>query len=116
MLPTTSRTRTFHSRTHRPKLLDLLTARSRLTNLGVVLLSFSTCISFLINLYYYHHKPTLQSLDYDATQTVAHKPWMTPLDHLIIVPGHAIWKGVDAQKRTHDTEWILEEYQKGGER
>jgi len=41
---------------------------------------------------------------------------MAPLHHLIIVPGHAIWKGSDPQKRTQDSEWILESYQKGGGR
>lgn len=118
MLPTSSRTRTFHSQTHRRHVVDLLTTRSRLTNLGVVLLSAAACLSLLFNLYYYHSSPSaLQSLpDHDATQTVVQEPWIVPLDHLIIVPGHAIWKGTDPQKRTHDNEWILEDYQKGGGR
>jgi len=32
------------------------------------------------------------------------------------VPGHAIWKGADPEKRTQDSEWILEPYQKGSGR
>jgi len=49
----------------------------------------------------------------DDTQNVIREPWAESLDHLIIVPGHAIWKGVDPDKRTQDSEWVLEPYQMG---
>jgi hypothetical protein len=41
-------------------------------------------------------------------------PPSTPLHHLIMVPGHALWTGQDPGLVTNDGEWILEEYQKGG--
>jgi hypothetical protein len=119
MLPFASAapTRTFRSHSHRPSFTSLLSARSRLTNLGFAVLSAATCLSLLINLYYYHSSsPKHLHFDYDPTQTIKREPWMAPLHHLIIVPGHAIWKGTDPQKRTLDSEWILESYQKGGGR
>lgn len=36
------------------------------------------------------------------------------LDHLILVAGHAIWKGRDADEVLGDENWVLEEMQKGG--
>lgn len=36
------------------------------------------------------------------------------LEHLIMVPGHAIWLGHDASKVEEDDQWILEPIQKGG--
>src|SRR5882757_3670977 len=105
MLPSpisAGRTRTFYSRTHRStNIIDLLLTRSRLTNLGLVLLSCATSLSLLLNFYQYssldnapHH-----SLDDDSTQIPAREPWMSSLTHLIIVPGHAVWTGTDPQKR-----------------
>lgn len=38
------------------------------------------------------------------------------LNHLIIVPGHAIWKGGDPRLRLDNDQWLLEPYQKSGRR
>ena len=132
MLPSpilTRRPRTIHSHSHRlavRNLLNLLVARSRLTNLALVILSSVTAISLLLNLFHYLGKtPSPEdslgtySLTYqlsdenDDSQNAIRESWTESLDHLIIVPGHAIWKGVDPEKRTQDSEWILEPYQKG---
>ncbi|KAJ9115070.1 hypothetical protein QFC22_005398 [Naganishia vaughanmartiniae] len=36
------------------------------------------------------------------------------LDHLVMVAGHAIWKGTDATKREDDDDWVLQPIQQGG--
>lgn len=122
------RHRTFHSHSHRSAFrnaLDTLFTRSRLTNLGLVILCMITAASLLLNVF--HYLKTAQpgsslgtdTLTYqlsdetDDSQNVMRESWTESLDHLIIVPGHAIWKGVDPDKRTQDSEWILEPYQKG---
>ena len=111
--------------TLRGLLLPLLT-RSRFTNLGVVILSSITAVSLLLNVFHYLDSTTpsdntlgTDTLTYqlsdenDDSQNVIRESWTDSLDHLIIVPGHAIWKGFDPDKRTQDSEWILEPYQKG---
>lgn len=107
-------------------LLDILLTRSRLTNLGVIIISSITAFSLLLNIIHCLDNtaaPDSSSLtdaltyqlfdENDDSQSVARDPWSESLDHLIIVPGHAIWKGVDPEKRTEDSEWILNPYQKG---
>lgn len=132
MLPSpvlSRRHRTIYSQPHRStfrNLLDVLLTRSRLTNVGLVILSSITAVSLLLNFFHYlDNSPSGNSLgtdtltyqlsdENDDSQNVMRESWSESLDHLIIVPGHAIWKGVDPNKRTQDSEWILEPYQKGG--
>lgn len=106
----------------------LLLSRSRFTNLGVILLTFLTLFSLYHNLQFWfsYASPGDSCLDPTAV-TYRHsakfgsalwatvtRPWSTEkLDHLVIVPGHAIWTGHDPEKRLDDSEWILEPYQKG---
>lgn len=114
---------------HRPayrNLLDILLARCRLTNLGLIIISSITTFSLLLNVIHCldntlssdKHLDT-DTLKYqlfdenDDSQNVIRESWIESLDHLIIVPGHAIWKGADPNKRTQDSEWILKPYQKG---
>lgn len=132
MLPSpvlTRRHRTIHSHPHRSTVRNVLNAlltRSRLTNLGLIALSSLTALSLLLNIFHYLHNtassdnplgtdaPTYQLSDEnDDSQHVLRDSWTESLDHLIIVPGHAIWKGIDPEKRTQDSEWFLEPYQKG---
>ena len=111
--------------TFRNLILPFLT-RSRLTNLGVIILSSITAVSLLLNVFHYLDNTTppdntlgTDTLTYqlsdenDDSQNVIRESWTESLDHLIIVPGHAIWKGFDPDKRTQDSEWILEPYQRG---
>jgi hypothetical protein len=36
------------------------------------------------------------------------------LSHLVIVPGHAVWRGRTQEEAVQDENWVLEEMQKGG--
>lgn len=36
------------------------------------------------------------------------------LEHLVMVPGHAIWIGREKQRIEDDDEWVLQPAQKGG--
>ncbi|EIW68765.1 hypothetical protein TREMEDRAFT_22767, partial [Tremella mesenterica DSM 1558] len=46
--------------------------------------------------------------------TIERDERLKKLNHLIIVPGHAIWIGNDVDKIENDDEWILQDMQKGG--
>ena len=50
------------------------------------------------------------------SSTITRQETATRLEHLIIVPGHAVWKGGDPRSRLDDDQWILEPYQKSGGR
>jgi len=132
MLPSpvlTRRHRPTLSHPHRStvrNLLNVLSTRSRITNLGFIALSSITAVSLLLNFFHYLENTassgnslgadilTYQLSDEnDDSQSTIREPWTESLDHLIIIPGHAIWKGIDPEKRTQDSEWILEPYQKG---
>lgn len=39
---------------------------------------------------------------------------LTRLEHLVMVPGHAVWKGRTKEEATQDENWVLEDIQKGG--
>lgn len=119
----------------RRKLTKVLLSRSRFTNLGVVLLIILTFFSLYHNLRVWlssnpHSNtsniclPPVASLTHTTHEylakfgstwraTVSHRLSSENLDHLVIVPGHAIWTGHDPKYRLNDSEWILEPYQKG---
>ncbi|KAF8973186.1 hypothetical protein BDZ97DRAFT_1649296 [Flammula alnicola] len=97
----------------RKKIIDTLTRRSRLTNLGVVIISGFCALSLFINLRYWAFPP-----HFDATRVhgLAFSAINWPstrkdLNHLIMVPCHSIWKGTDSWLDEDD--WVLETYQKG---
>ena len=132
MLPSpvlTRRHRNTHSHLRRSaarNLLNVLLTRSRITNLGFIILSSVTAVSLLLNFFHYLENTAssgnslgTDTLTYqlsdenDDSQNVIRESWTEALDHLIIVPGHAVWKGIDPEKRTQDSEWMLEPYQKG---
>ncbi|PWN27754.1 hypothetical protein BDZ90DRAFT_232149 [Jaminaea rosea] len=109
-------------------LRDRLAARSRVTNLGIVLLLSATALSMLLNLRYLalggasrpprgfaswssFHGTTPDEL---KANLPAPPPGSNRLDHLVIVTGHAIWAGCDFEGRSKDENWILEPYQVGG--
>jgi len=102
---------------------DVLLTRARITNLGLLLLAGFTVLSLLLNLSYYFTSASSLSkqLPYyrrpsSILATIHRDESLSAVDHLVIVPGHAIWKGTDAAKRLSDDEWILEPYQRGGGR
>lgn len=48
--------------------------------------------------------------------TISRANALADLDHLVVVPCHAIWQGGDPSSRLNEEDWILEPYQKGGNR
>lgn len=46
--------------------------------------------------------------------TIQRDPRMEKLDHMVMVPGHAIWIGHDPTRVEDDEDWVLEPMQKGG--
>ncbi|PCH43583.1 hypothetical protein WOLCODRAFT_103794 [Wolfiporia cocos MD-104 SS10] len=99
---------------------DVLLTRARITNLGLLLLSTFAIFSFLVNLNHYYTSPRAyphaDGEPFGIVETIQRDETLSTLDHLIIVPGHAIWIGIDPAKRLDDNEWILEPYQRGGGR
>lgn len=124
-LPVSSRTRPLlrSGLRHHRSTKDALLTRARITNLGLLLLSGVTVLSLLFNLSYYFSTPAFhpQSLYHgappaDILSTIQRHEALSEIDHLIMVPGHAIWRGTDIRRRLDDDEWILEPYQRGGGR
>ncbi|OSX66272.1 hypothetical protein POSPLADRAFT_1177689 [Postia placenta MAD-698-R-SB12] len=101
---------------------DVLLSRARVTNLGFLLLAAVTALSLLANLSHYFTSSSSISRFLDSEQpssilaTLQRDPSLAAVNHLIIVPGHAVWKGTDPKLRLYDEEWILEPYQRGGGR
>jgi hypothetical protein len=128
MLPTTNRLYTRHSTAG--QLFNQLRQRTRLTNLAVSLLTLSLCLSLLLNTsYILSSRPTRVASGWEdllsddrissgiplsIESTVERDPKYSTLDHMIMVPGHAIWIGNDPGRAGDDDQWILENMQKGG--
>ncbi|KAF9467337.1 hypothetical protein BDZ94DRAFT_1249113 [Collybia nuda] len=102
----------------RYKVADFLLSRTRVTNLGIIFLASALLVSLLFNLLHiaqtYHFSDDYGSPGLFAT--ISRDDSISDLTHLIIVPGHAIWKGTDPQLRLREDQWILEPYQRGGGR
>lgn len=122
MLPTPV---TFHhsrglsiSRPNR-RLRDVLVTRARITNLGFFLLLATASLSLLVNLCYYFSSPTATPLSsahtipHTVLDAVARSDEHQLLDHLVLVPGHAIWKGGNPKDVLDAGNWLLEPYQSG---
>ncbi|KDR75304.1 hypothetical protein GALMADRAFT_249320 [Galerina marginata CBS 339.88] len=101
----------------RKRLLEALTRRSRLTNLGVLLL-FGLCfISLLFNLRHWTLPPpaTANQLNGRISLFTVDRPSSRKnINHLIMVPCHSIWKGTNSWLEEKD--WYLEPFQKGPNR
>jgi hypothetical protein len=103
----------FHS-----NVLDVLLSRTRLTNLAILLLLFVCCMSLLLNAFHMnsttriHHQTNQLCTSSAMYATITREEAIRGLKHLIVVPGHAIWKGGDPQLRLDDNQWVLEPYQK----
>ena len=108
----------------RPNLskLDVLLTRARVTNLGLLLLASFAALSFLVNLRYFlffspepHGFPHVHA-PYSILETIRRDKSLLGLNHLVMVPGHAIWEGSNSEDILDEDKWILETYQKGGGR
>lgn len=120
---TSGRSRSFD---YRATLLSL-GGRSRLTNLGVLLLAAFGCVSFLYNLVFifsssstYPHSSGVGFVGYtppgSILATIRRDETLERLSHLIVVPGHAIWLGSKQDEALDEELWTLEDYQRGGGR
>jgi len=97
--------------------LDILLTRARVTNLGLIILSFFAALSFIFNLSFYfsHPQDPVHSPPKSILSTLSRSALIPGLNHLIIVPGHSIWTGSNPHLIGNEDEWMLEPYQKGGE-
>jgi len=114
-----------------------MSARSRVTNLGVALLLGALALSLLFNF----RRPTVfvevprvlaakddcKKKDFHMRDALPKYPGedKQPLQHLVIVAGHAIWSTLTCHDLTHteendpafmlnDSSWFLEPYQRDG--
>ncbi|KAG1864422.1 hypothetical protein F4604DRAFT_1783416 [Suillus subluteus] len=97
--------------------LNLLRARSRFTNLSIIVLAGCFCVSFLYNLaFIFSSSPSLAAYTppQSILSTIARNATLENLSHLVIVPGHAIWTGTQPDQVLDVDRWTLEEYQRGG--
>ncbi|KAK0566629.1 hypothetical protein OC861_003152 [Tilletia horrida] len=117
-----------------PPLRDRLAQRSRVTNLGIVLLLSLLSLSVLLNLrssyllhrtkHSFHGIPppgfstwaSFHGLTPDSIRATAAEPinGTQNLNHLVLVVGHAVWAGTEFSGKDNDANWILEHYQLGG--
>lgn len=125
----------YNAKNGRPRSFDYratlrsLSGRSRLTNLGVLLLIGFGCISFLYNLAFIFSSSSTSP--YASGGFVGYAPAPAPgsilatirrdatlerLSHLVIVPGHAVWSGSRRDEALDEGFWTLEDYQRGGGR
>jgi hypothetical protein len=84
----------------------------RPTNLVILLLLLLCCVSLLFSAFHTHHSTIPRCTSPALSATITRDHTIRGLKHLIIVPGHAIWKGGDPHLRLDDDQWILEPYQK----
>ncbi|CAE6430545.1 unnamed protein product [Rhizoctonia solani] len=100
-------------------LRDRLLSRSRVTNLGVIIIGCVLGLSLLSNLHYiyllhgYESNGRIANTPQLITDTISYNHSESELDHLIMVPGHAIWKGGDPVEYEKDSEWVLDVAQAG---
>ncbi|KAJ7072549.1 hypothetical protein C8F01DRAFT_1104334 [Mycena amicta] len=110
MLPAPVLDRHRHGFRRRSTLASQLLARSRATNLAVLGLAIFACASFLLNLQLYYIPPIQQHSPPLSLLASLSKP-QASLDHLVVVPGHAIWLGTNPQLRTEISEWAFQSFQ-----
>jgi hypothetical protein len=99
--------------------INFFRSPARVTNLGFLLISAFTLFSVLLNFNHYFSVPTSirhHDRPVGLLSTISRRATLQNLDHLIIVPGHAVWKGINFNAVMNEDEWLLESYQKGGGR
>ncbi|KAH9963816.1 hypothetical protein BC827DRAFT_1191203 [Russula dissimulans] len=91
----------------------LLRAPARLTNLSALLIIALTSFSLLLNFRLYSQTRNVP-LPRSIVETLPTRPpTVEGLDHLVIVPGHAIWIGALSEDAEVEDSWLLAQYQKG---
>lgn len=116
--------RRYHSRplsrqTHVVSLRDRLLSRSRVTHLGLVIigsilgLSLFTNLRYIFLLHRYETQASVATTPQLIADTISYNHSESRLDHLIVVAGHAIWKGGSPADYEKDSEWVLDVAQAG---
>ncbi|KAK7043552.1 hypothetical protein R3P38DRAFT_2887531 [Favolaschia claudopus] len=100
----------------RGSVLDLrrsLLLRSRATNLAVLALAALAFLSLLLNLHLYFSSSSDSSSWNLPWNVLASLPDLhhEDLNHLIVVPGHAIWKGISPASRLQLEDWAFQSFQ-----
>ncbi|KAH9913471.1 uncharacterized protein BXZ73DRAFT_55524 [Epithele typhae] len=117
---------------------DVLRTRARVTNLSVLLLALSLpapssqplvllCLVVFLRPRPRVQAPQRRSRGHMGTRRAVRTPWamwetvardrkLEGLDHLVLVPGHAVWTGNSVEEGLDEDHWILEPYQRGGGR
>ncbi|KAJ7928551.1 hypothetical protein B0H13DRAFT_1967825 [Mycena leptocephala] len=85
--------------------------RSRATNLAVLGLAMLASISFLFNVHLYFSSVSPAPLTPRLNMLASLPNLHYTLNHLIVVPGHAIWKGTNPDLRMRADEWAFRSYQ-----
>ncbi|KAF7315259.1 hypothetical protein MIND_00040300 [Mycena indigotica] len=88
-----------------------LLARSRATNLAVSVLAVVATLSFLLNVQLYYFPPTNAHSILSLPLLASLPRLQDSLDHLVVVPGHAIWVGIDPAQRMQPSEWAFQSFQ-----
>ncbi|KAG8823638.1 hypothetical protein FRC19_003436 [Serendipita sp. 401] len=96
--------------------------RSRVTSLAVYVLAATLLLSLTANLNAWADNTRLRRINQSRTQSPAllralrsslNKDSFGNASHLVIVAGHAIWRGCNSTDWTHEDNWVLQEHQKG---
>ncbi|KAF8828811.1 hypothetical protein HHX47_DHR3000387 [Lentinula edodes] len=108
--------RSFHNKivARDGSILPGLQSRARITNLSLILLSSLAFFSVVLNMNVWISR--LPGPPNSILSTLNGDRNFDNLDHLIIVPGHAIWNGASAKHRLDENLWTLEPYQKNSGR
>ncbi|KAJ3901706.1 hypothetical protein F5879DRAFT_806844 [Lentinula edodes] len=108
--------RSFHNKivARDGSILPGLQSRARITNLSLILLSSLAFFSVVLNMNVWISR--LPGPPNSILSTLNSDRNFDNLDHLIIVPGHAIWNGASAKHRLDENLWTLEPYQKNSGR
>ncbi|KAJ7124977.1 hypothetical protein C8R44DRAFT_781955 [Mycena epipterygia] len=107
MLPTPVTDRRHGFTLRRTSLLN----RSRATNLAVLGLASLTFISFVLNVQLYFSSSDPSPFNPPLHVLASLPDLQHTLNHLIVVPGHAIWKGTNPDLRMRADEWAFQSYQ-----
>ena len=96
---------------------DVLLMRARVTNLGFILLLTFSVFSCLLNLYYWLFSGPRTSTwivrPHSIWSTISRDNVISSLEHLVIVPGHAVWKGSRQEDTLVEDAWLMESFQYG---
>jgi hypothetical protein len=85
---------------------------ARLTNLSALVLLTLLVISLFLN-FRHHYSPIRNVALRSIIETLPSRPSASALDHLVIVPGHAIWIGARVEDTEDEDSWLLAPYQRG---